>query len=99
MCVSCRYSGPGSFLTHASHSSRSWLFVRLSLVNWPVPVRGPEGEGSLGKPVGKNNRRGHGKAEREKEVWQMLVEVCLLSFVGTGGQEERKKEEENNSVT
>lgn len=96
MCVSCRYSGPGSFLMHVSQSLRSWLFVRCSLVNWPVPVRGPEGEGSLAKPVGKSNRRGHGKAEREKEVWQMLVAVCLFSRVGIGGGAGRKKAEENS---
>lgn len=41
--------------------------VRPSLVNWPVPVRSPEGEGSLGEPVRKNIRRGHGKAERERQ--------------------------------
>lgn len=64
--ASCRYSGPGSFLTHAGQSSSSWLFVRPGLVNWPVPAKGADGGGSLGKPVKKTAEEAKGRQRERK---------------------------------
>lgn len=73
-------------------------------MNWPVPVKGPDGGrfgrklGSLGKALEKNSRRGQRKAKREQELRQMLLVVYLFSFAGRG-QEGRKKEGDDTAVT